>query len=89
MKKILFTIALTITLGLTATAQNDGFFNNWNDFDNGLDRTGIGNEIGFVLPASHGNGLDTPSAPLGSGLLILTALGAGYAVARKRYSNMK
>ena len=82
MKKILFTIALTITLGLTATAQNDGFFSNWNDFDNGLDRTG--NEIGFVLPASHGNGLDTPSAPLGSGLLVLTALGAGYAVTRRR-----
>ena len=82
MKKILFTIALTITLGLTATAQNDGFFSNWNDFDNGLDRTGY--EIGFVLPASHGNGLDTPSAPLGSGLLVLTALGAGYAVTRRR-----
>ena len=31
MKKILFTIALTITLGLTATAQKDGFFSNWDD----------------------------------------------------------
>ena len=81
MKKILFAITLTITLGLTATAQySDGFFNDW---DNGFDRTGTGNEIGFVLPASHGNGLDTPSAPLGSGLLILTALGAGYALKKK------
>ena len=81
MKKILFTIALIITLGLTASAQySDGFFNDW---DNGLDRTEIGNEIGFVLPASHGNGLDTPSAPLGSGLLVLTALGAGYALKKK------
>ena len=81
MKKFLFSIALIITLGFTATAQySDGFFNDW---DNGLDRTGIGNEIGFVLPASHGNGLDTPSAPLGSGLLILTALGAGYALKKK------
>ena len=82
MKKILFTIVLTITLGLTATAQyTDGFFNDW---DNGFDRTGTGNDIGFVLPANHGNGLDTPSAPLGSGLLILTALGAGYALKKKR-----
>ena len=82
MKKILFTIALTITLGLTATAQySDGFFNDW---DNGLDRTGIGNEIGFVLPTNHGYGVDTPSAPIGSGLLVLTALGAGYAVTRRR-----
>ena len=81
MKKILFTIALIITLSLTATAQySDGFFNDW---DNGFDRTGTGNEIGFVLPSSHGNGLDTPSAPLGSGLLILTALGAGYALKKK------
>ena len=84
MKKILFTIALTITLGLTATAQKDGFFSNWDDYGNGLDRTGIGNEIGFVLPTNHGSGVDTPSAPLGSGLLVLTALGAGYAVARRR-----
>ena len=81
MKKILFAIALIITLGFTATAQySDGFFNDW---DNGFDRTGTGNEIGFVLPASHGNGLDTPSAPLGSGLLVLTALGAGYALKKK------
>ena len=81
MKKILFTIAFITTLGLTATAQySDGFFNDW---DNGFDRTGTGNDIGFVLPASHGNGLDTPSAPLGSGLLILTALGAGYALKKK------
>ena len=82
MKKILFTIALIITIGFTATAQyTDGFFNDW---DNGLDRTGTGNDIGFVLPSSHGNGLDTPSAPLGPGFLILTALGAGYALKKKR-----
>ena len=80
MKKILIAI-IYITLGLTASAQySDGFFNDW---DNGFDRTGTGNEIGFVLPASHGNGLDTPSAPLGSGLLVLTALGAGYALKKK------
>ena len=81
MKKILFTIALTITLGLTASAQyTDGFFNNWDDE---LDRTGTGNEIGFVLPTNHGFGEDTPAAPLGSGMLILTAIGAGYALKKK------
>ena len=89
MKKILFAITLTITLGLTASAQfninTDGFFNNWDDNE---DRFSSG-DLSFVLPANHGFGQDTPSAPLGSGLLVLTALGAGYAVARKRYSNMK
>ena len=84
MKKILFAIALIITLGLTASAQfntnTDAFFNDW---DNDLNRTGIGSDIGFVLPINHGFGIDTPSTPLGSGLLVLTALGAGYALKKK------
>ena len=83
MKKILFTIALTITLGLTASAQfninTDAFFNDWEKSERLME-----GGFSFVLPASHGFGEDTPSAPLGSGLIILTALGAGYAVARKR-----
>ena len=81
MKKFLLAIALTITLGLTASAQfnNDGFFNDWAESDRLA-----GSGFSFVLPTSHGFGEDTPSAPLGSGLLVLTALGAGYAVARKR-----
>ena len=81
MKKFLFSIALTITLGLTARAQfnnTDAFFNDWTQSD----RLDIGG-FSFVLPASHGFGEDTPSAPLGSGLLILTALGAGYALKKK------
>ena len=88
MKKFLFSIALTITLSFGANAQylgmSDSFFNDWTQSD----RLDIGG-FSFVLPANHGFGVDTPSAPLGSGLLVLTALGAGYAVARKRYSNMK
>ena len=85
MKKILLAIALTITLGFGAKAQFgvDGFFNDWEEsnniinifygFDNGLRDPG--------LPGGHGGG-DQP-APLGSGLLILTALGAGYALKKK------
>ena len=84
MKKILFATALVMTIGFAASAQyGDSYFKNW---DNGInDRTG---EISDVLPANPGGGIgvyttDQP-APVGSGLLILTALGAGYAVARKR-----
>ncbi len=89
MKKIIFAIAIVLTIGLTANAQGrDGFFSNW---DNGYDdRAGISDpNIGLNLPNSNplvngGEfGGDQP-APLGSGLLILTALGAGYAVSRKR-----
>ena len=84
MKKILFAIAIVLTVGLTANAQGrDGFFSN---YDNGYgDRTGA-SEFDLAAPI-HGNGgyaSGTGDAPLGSGLLVLTALGAGYAVARKK-----
>jgi hypothetical protein len=82
MKKILFTIALTITLGLTSSAQfnnTDAFFNNWEQSD----RLDLGGGFSFVLPTAHGFGNDY-TAPLGSGLLVLTALGAGYAVKYRR-----
>ena len=84
MKKIIFAIALVMTMGLAASAQfSDSYFQNW---DNGTnDRTGT---ISGVLPANPGGGIgeydtDQP-APLGSGLLVLTALGAGYVLTRKR-----
>ena len=83
MKKFLVTIMMVLAFGFTASAQfstnTDSFFNDWGDSDR-LDVDGFS----FVLPASHGFGVDTPSAPLGSGLLILGALGAGYAVAKRR-----
>ena len=82
MKKFLFSIVLTITLGFTASAQfninTDSFFNDWEQSD----RLDVGG-FSFVLPSTHGFGVDTPSAPLGSGLLILGALGVGYAMKRK------
>ena len=84
MKKILFAIALTISLGLTASAQfnnTDAFITNWED--ESRSGSGFGSEIGFVLPTAHGFGIDTPSTPLGSGLLIFTALGAGYVLKKK------
>ena len=85
MKKILLAIAIVLTMGLSANAQyfnsgRDGFFNDWDDVSNGLDRT-----TGAMpaLPYEHGLTNDV-TAPLGSGLLVLTALGAGYMVARRR-----
>ncbi|MBQ7532333.1 MAG: hypothetical protein IJT45_01375 [Bacteroidales bacterium] len=87
MKKILFAIAIVLTIGLTANAQGrDGFFNNsYNDYN----RTDVYPGSNLDLPNQGGlvnggeYGTDEP-APLGTGLLILTALGAGYAVARKK-----
>ena len=84
MKKILLAIAIVLMVGLNANAQRggrDSFFNDWTDVSNGLDRdSGIDMPL---LPGYHGNP-DDVNAPLGSGLLVLTALGAGYAVTRRK-----
>lgn len=84
MKKIALAIALVLALGLAANAQmgiSDAFFNDWatSDFlrDGGLGLMLPG------LPGDHGLGGDAP-APLGSGLIILGTLGAGYATLRRR-----
>ena len=85
MKKILLAIALVLMIGLGVNAQRggrDGFFNDWEDVSNGLDRTtGIGDLP--TLPGSHG-WTDDVTAPLGSGLLVLTALGGAYMIARRK-----
>ena len=80
MKKILFAIALLMVLSFGASAQSDGFFRS-------TDEGGYSNrEASFVLPNAHGEtGDQSATVPVGSGLLILTAMGAGYAIAgRKR-----
>ena len=80
MKKILFAIAIVLMVSFTASAQRDSFFNDWEDVDNRVNVSGIDLP---TLPGSHGWD-DDINAPLGSGLLVLTALGAGYAVAHRK-----
>ena len=86
MKKILFAIAIVLTIGLSVNAQSDGFFSNFNN-DNYNDR-GIGSGNVNIIAPNHGlEGYaegDGTAVPLGTGLLIMTALGAGYAVAKRR-----
>ena len=83
MKKILFAIAIVLMFGLTANAQNkqDAFFTDWSSSNDDTWRT----TLAITFPSGPiGSINNDPGAPLGSGLLVLTALGAGYAVARKR-----
>lgn len=82
MKKILIAIAILMTFGITANAQgkNDAFVMDWGNNDT---RFTWGDDLSLILPTTLGNTNDV-QAPLGSGLLVLTALGAGYAVVRKR-----
>ena len=86
MKNILLAIAFVFVMVLGASAQGgrtDGFFNNSNDFN---DRT-LSEYSDVVFPESHFTNTDQEGAPLGSGLLILTALGAGYAVMLRSHSH--
>ena len=82
MKKILLAIAVifTFTLGAKAQSYTDSYVD-WSNSD--VSRTGEDWAI-IVLPTTHFTNTDQNGTPLGSGLLILTALGAGYAVMRKR-----
>ena len=82
MKNILLAIAFVFMMTLGANAQGgktDGFFNYDEDI---TDRTSVYSDVS--MPTYHFTNHDQEGAPLGSGLLILTALGAGYAVMRKR-----
>lgn len=86
MKKIILAVIIVMSIGVYAKAQrSDGFFNN-KDLYNGLralptpdaDPTTLP-----ILPAFDGN--NTPAqAPLGTGIFLLTALGAGYAISKRR-----
>ncbi len=87
MKKILLATAFILVLGLGANAQDsksDSFFGNW---DNSSTRGSDPFDVSISVPSGQAPGGydNNVDAPLGSGLLILTALGAGYAVvSRKR-----
>ena len=83
MKKIFFAIAIMMMVGLSANAQGrlDGLYNNWDDEDSRWGEV----TLGLTMPGSLIGDISNESgAPLGSGLLVLTALGAGYAAFRKR-----
>ena len=82
MKKIIFAIAIVLTLGFTAVAQHgtDGFFGANDNASEG--RMSDPNQ-GLGLPQGNIGSTGNESAPLGTGLLIMTALGAGYALKKR------
>lgn len=82
MKKILLTIVFVLTIVLGATAQTDGFFRDGNSGNYG--NRSVDSDLPNTPSGVTGSLKGDYDAPLGSGLLILTALGAGYAVTRRR-----
>ena len=85
MKKIIFTIAIVFMMVMGASAQTDGFFKDGGSA-NDYSRTGSGSDPALPRLPQGGVGAENAdqTAPLGSGLLVLTALGVGYAAYKKR-----
>ena len=79
MKKILFIIALIFTMCLTASAQSDGYFRNDSEMSRDIESAAMP-----IIPNGTIGTIPDTNAPLGSGLVILTAMGAGYALARRK-----
>lgn len=83
MKKTLLTIAIVLGFGLTSFADPDG----GGVFQRGTSETefyGSGwRETAMPALPNHGETTDQ-NAPLGTGIAVLTALGAAYLVSKKR-----
>ena len=92
MKKLTITLALVLGLAMTTFAQGGSMFHRENSGDNGnavyQDRSYFskdGNGSLLSTPGLPGHGENTnQNAPLGSGIALLTALGATYLVGKKR-----
>ena len=80
MKKIALTLAIVLGMGLTmfADPNGGGVFGRGETTEQGSSRLG-----GTPALPAHGQDSNQP-APLGSGVMVLTALGAAYIVAKKR-----
>lgn len=92
LRALVLSMIMTFGLVLPMAAQNDGFFrNNDNLYNNRADAYSITNQTFGEDPAGITGGLNgdgfvnqTFGTPLGSGLLIMVAAGAGYVVARRK-----
>lgn len=91
MKKLAIAFAIACCIAPGVHAQSDAFFNWTDDTRTGKD----GTSVNIISPNMGGAGIqslnqDPPTgAPLGGGLLLLTAAGLGYVVIKKRNANKK
>ena len=85
MKALMLTLAMALGMLLPTTmnAQSDGFFRGDNDGDQYRTETGFGNET-FGANDNYGPYTTNDVAPLGGGMMILVAAGAGYIALKKK-----
>ena len=88
MKKTLVTIAIVLGLGMTAFADpyGGGLFKRGTVIDDEeFYGAGYYRDGGMLTPGLPNHNLgDNQDAPVGSGIVLLTALGGAYLVAKKR-----
>ena len=85
MKKLVIAIAIVLGLGMSAYAQEGangerGLFGMGAAFDRG----GGGEDRGLTPDFPGFNETDDQDGPIGSGIAVLTALGAAYLVGKRR-----
>ena len=78
MKKLILTTAIILGLGLTSFADPNGGV-----FQRGNETSGEGSSLFSPRLPAHGQDTNQP-APLGTGVMVLTALGAAYLVGKRR-----
>ena len=85
MKKTLVTIAIILGLGMTSFADptNGGLFQRGEAVENNGGTIYGSNRDGVPMLPGHGSDNNQP-APLGSGIALLTALGAAYLVSKRK-----
>ena len=84
MKKLALTIAIVLGLGMASFADptNGGLFQRGEAIENNGGTIYGSNRDGFPILPNHGSENNEP-APLGSGIALLTALGAAYAMSKR------
>ena len=87
MKKLIMTIAIVLSLGTMAFAQDVEVYEERGLFGMGKESTLFGAKSGedaLLLPG-HGETEDQDAdSPLGTGIALLTTLGAAYLVGKRR-----
>ena len=85
MKKLALTLAIVLGLGMASYAEGGGLFGQGQNVEESTTTTTMYNRSGVPgLPGGgHGQGGNQP-APVGSGIAVLTALGAAYLVGKRR-----
>ena len=83
MKKLVVTIAIVLGLGMTSFADNGGLFQRGEAVENNNGTIYGAHRDGTPMLPGHGSDNNQP-APVGSGIAVLTVLGAAYLVGKRK-----